>query len=78
MASSLQEQLQRLAAAAGIASGKGPRGKPSLLYTFQEAADVGVQDIYAIAVQGKNQLLFLHCKSMFSASSTKLNYFCLF
>jgi len=53
MASSLQEQLQRLAAAAGISSGKALRGKPSLLYTFQEAADVGIQDIYAIAVQGK-------------------------
>lgn len=53
MASSLQEQLQRLAAAAGISSAKTPRGKPSLLYTFQEAADVGIQDIYVIAVQGK-------------------------
>lgn len=53
MASTLQEQLQRLAAAAGIVTGKAPRGKPSLLYTFQEAADVGIQDVYAIALQGE-------------------------
>ena len=53
MASNLQEQLQRLAAAAGIVTAKRPRGKPSLLYTFQEAADVGIEDIYTIALQGK-------------------------
>ena len=54
MTSTLQEQLQRLASAAGIASGKAPRGKPSLLYTTQNAADIGIQDIYAVAVQGMN------------------------
>ena len=51
MATSLQEQLQRLAVAAGINAQKA-RGKPSLLYTLEDAADVGIQDIYAIAVQG--------------------------
>jgi len=55
MASSLQEQLQKIAAAAGIATGRQPRGKASLLHTYQEAADIGLQDIYEVAVQGMSQ-----------------------
>jgi hypothetical protein len=51
MTSTLQAQLQQIAAAAGIVSKK-PRGKPSLLYTFQEAADIGLQDVYEVALQG--------------------------
>jgi hypothetical protein len=50
-ATALQSQLQHLAVAAGITTNK-PRGKPSLLYTFQEAADIGLQDIFDVAVQG--------------------------
>lgn len=79
MASSLQEQLQRLAAAAGISSAKTPRGKPSLLYTFQEAADVGIQDIYVIAVQGFDQLCRIdprfqsYRKTLFSQSTQTLD-----
>ena len=52
MTTALQEQLQQIAAAVGIGTGKQPRGKPSLLYTFQEAADIGLQDIYQVAVTG--------------------------
>lgn len=58
MTSTLQEQLQRIAAAAGITPSKSVRGKPSLLFTFQEAADKGIQDIYEIALPGK---LILRC-----------------
>lgn len=52
MASDLQAQLQKIAAAAGIHVGNKPRGKPSLLYTLQEAADIGLQDVYEVALQG--------------------------
>ncbi len=60
MTSTLQEQLQKIAAAAGIGTGRQPRGKPSLLYTFQEAADIGIQDIFDIAVQGETHDLRPH------------------
>lgn len=53
MSTNLQEQLQRIASAAGISSTKRIRGKPSLLFSFKEAADKGVDDIYDIAVQGQ-------------------------
>lgn len=53
MGTSLQEQLKRIASAAGISSSKHIRGKPSLLFSFKEAADKGVDDIYDVAVQGE-------------------------
>jgi len=59
MTSTLQEQLQRIAAAAGITPSRTVRGKPSLLFTFQEAADKGIQEIYEIALQGKNLFVSL-------------------
>jgi hypothetical protein len=66
MTTTLQDQLQRIAAAAGVRTAKQPRGKPSLLYTFQEAADIGVHDIYGIALQGTQQLL---AASLFASSA---------
>ncbi len=56
MATTLQKQLQQLAAL------KGPqqryvRGRPSLLYSFQEAADVDAETLYDIALTGAPCLL---------------------
>ena len=53
MTTALQDQLRRIAVAAGVSTSKGVRGKPSLLYTFQEAADIGIQDTYTVSLQGK-------------------------
>jgi hypothetical protein len=53
MSSALAEQLQQIALAAGIAPVNNHiRGKASLLYTFQEAADIDTESIYEIGLQG--------------------------
>lgn len=50
---SLQAQVQALQHAQGAAPGARPwRGKPSLLYDFQRAADVDLQTIYELGCQG--------------------------
>jgi hypothetical protein len=51
MATALGQQLQQLAARVGKQNSR-PKGKPSLLYTFQEAADIDVQTIYEIGMEG--------------------------
>lgn len=53
MASTLAQQLATIANAVGNYQGPIRRGKASLLYDFQQAADVDVQTIYAIALQGR-------------------------
>lgn len=57
MASALESQLQRIATAAGLGGAQTgsqtvKKGKPSLKYTFIEASDIGVQDIFEEAVRG--------------------------
>ena len=53
MASSLAEQLQRVQLAQGGApAARKFRGKPSLLWDFQRAADVDLQTIHEIGCQG--------------------------
>lgn len=64
MTTVLQDQLRRLAVAAGVGGGQSGgktviRGKPSLLYTFQEASDIGTQDIYNVALQGRKKMFCL-------------------
>lgn len=51
MTTALTAQLQQLASLTGAAA-KRPRGKPSLLYTYQEAADIGNDAIYGVGLQG--------------------------
>lgn len=53
MASTLAAQLQAAKALQGDAPGaKKVRGKPSLLFDFQKAADVDLQTLYEIGCQG--------------------------
>ena len=61
----LEQQLQRIARAAGVgrppaAQGLGggggggkPRGKPSVLYSYQEAGELGSRDIYDVGIRGE-------------------------
>jgi U3 small nucleolar RNA-associated protein 10 len=70
MASVLSQQLAQLAAR------KGPqehyvRGKPSLLFTFQKAADVDVETIYNITITGKCPCEPLMCNSMSSTTTVR-------
>lgn len=51
MPSLLQQQLQQVSATWGTAS-KRQRGRPSLLYTAQEAADVDLQTLFELAEEG--------------------------
>ena len=53
MASALAAQLQQLAKQQGqpVTAAK-PRGKPSLLFDSQRAADVDLQSIYELGCQG--------------------------
>lgn len=54
MASVLASQLQVLARQRQPVLPTGVRkGKPSLLYEFQKAADIDLKTIYDIAIQGK-------------------------
>ena len=56
MASVLEQQLQRIAKAAGLAGDGGipsQKGKASLVYSFREASDVGVEDLYEAGVRGE-------------------------
>ena len=53
MTTALAAQLQQLAAITGTAVDKRPRGKPSLLHTYQEAADLGLDAVYAVGLQGE-------------------------
>lgn len=52
MASSLAQQLQQLSQLRGTESKKLSKGKPSLLFDFQKAADVDIDTIYNIASEG--------------------------
>ncbi|KAA6423834.1 MAG: hypothetical protein FRX49_06405, partial [Trebouxia sp. A1-2] len=56
MPSILQQQLQQVSTTWGAPTGKRQRGKPSLLYTAQEAADVDLQSLYELAQEGLEQL----------------------
>lgn len=53
MPSILQQQLQQVTSTWGSSTGKRQRGKPSLLYTTQEAADVDLQSLYELALEGE-------------------------
>ena len=56
MASVLEQQLQRIAKAAGLGGDGGvpsQKGKASLVYSFREASDVGVEDLYETGVRGE-------------------------
>ncbi|KAL4423978.1 hypothetical protein ABPG75_001279 [Micractinium tetrahymenae] len=55
----LAQQLAQQAARHGVDQGKRHPGKASLLYTFQEAADVDAETIYRIGVEGLDQLCML-------------------
>lgn len=52
MASSLAQQLAVIADAVGASHQPVKRGKASLLYDYQQAADVDVQTIHTVALQG--------------------------
>ena len=58
MPSLLQQQLQQVSATWGPTN-KGQRGRPSLLYTAQEAADVDLQTLFELAEEGTAQALAL-------------------
>lgn len=90
MATQLEQQLRSIASAAGVrqsnkAEGYDPvakqKGKASLVYSFQEAADIGIDQIYDAGVKGFDQLCrldprFSQCrKRLFSSASrhTELN-----
>ena len=88
MASQLEQQLRSIAAAAGVRQSNTQRqaagvydpvakqkGKASLVYSFQEAADVGIDEIYDAGIKGFDQLCrldprFSQCrKRLFSNGS---------
>ena len=56
MPSILQQQLQQVSTTWGAAANKRQRGRPSVLYTAQEAADVDLESIYEIAQEGALRL----------------------
>lgn len=49
----LQAQLAQLAVAQGVDQGRRHRGKASLLYSFQEAADIDAETIQRIGIEGE-------------------------
>ena len=53
MPSILQQQLQQVSSTWGASTGQRQRGKPSLLYTVQEAADVDLQTLFELAQEGE-------------------------
>lgn len=55
MPSILQQQLQQVSSTWGTSTGK-QKGKPSLLYTAQEASDVDVQTLFELAQEGASHL----------------------
>ena len=61
MSTELAQQLRQLAVATGVHVGKKPRGKPSLLYSYQEAADIDLQTIYGVGLQGEIRAAWLAC-----------------
>jgi len=93
MASALESQLQSIAVAAGLRKPSQPsdpskrefdpvakqKGKASLLYSYKEAADIGVEDLYEGGLKGFDQLVrldprFQSCrKLLFSSSSLTYN-----
>ena len=52
-ATDLQNQLQQLAVSQHVDQGRRHLGKASLLYTFQEAADIDVETIYRVGLEGE-------------------------
>lgn len=56
MPSILQQQLQQVSSTWGVSTGQRQRGKPSLLYTAQEAADVDLQTLFEFAQEGEAML----------------------
>ena len=56
MPSILQQQLQQVSRTWGSSAGQRQRGKPSLLYTAQEAADVDLQTLFELAQEGEAML----------------------
>ncbi|PRW61623.1 hypothetical protein C2E21_0211 [Chlorella sorokiniana] len=55
----LQAQLQQLAVTQGVDQGRRHRGKASLLYSLQEAADIDAETIQRIGIEGLDQLCAL-------------------
>jgi len=55
MTSVLEQQLQRIGKAAGLGGDGIPsqKGKASLVYSFREASDIGVEDVYEAGVRGE-------------------------
>lgn len=49
----LAEQLNKLAVRQQVDQGRRHRGKASLLYTFQEAADIDGETIYRVGLEGE-------------------------
>ena len=56
MPSILQQQLQQVSSTWGSSTGQRQRGKPSLLYSAQEAADVDLQTLFELAQEGEAML----------------------
>lgn len=49
----LADQLNKLAVRQQVDQGRRHRGRASLLYTFQEAADIDAETIYRIGLEGE-------------------------
>ena len=62
MPSILQQQLQQVSTTWGAPTGKKQRGKPSLLYTAQEAADVDLQTLFELAQEGAAGIVASICE----------------
>lgn len=68
-ASALASQLQAIALShAGTSTRLQPRGKPSLLFDSQEAANIDLQTIYRIGKQGRRHSLYTTATSSSSLS----------
>ena len=63
MATDLAQQLQQVAAKAGVDT-KRSKGKASLLYDSRAASDIGVEQVYDIACQGEQYLLCCSTRSL--------------
>ena len=55
-ATDLAAQLQQLAVAQHVDQGRRHTGKASLLYTFQEAADIDAETIHRIGLEGERAM----------------------
>eukprot|EP00899_Mesostigma_viride_P004976 jgi/Mesvir1/1447/Mv14438-RA.1 len=79
MASVLASQLRVISLARGDGTKRGPRGKPSLLYNPQQAADIDAHTIFELGLSGLGELCEMDARfsefrnSLFSQTSAESN-----